>query len=67
MKCSTCAFLYRYMQTGMPLVTRRLTVDGNAVGEPKNVSTVIGTSFRELLEFCKTDIDSIKSLSQAVR
>lgn len=59
---STIAFLYRYMQTGMPLVTRRLTIDGNAVGEPKNVSAVIGTSFRELLEFCKTDIESIKKL-----
>lgn len=59
---STIAFLYRYMQTGMPLVTRRLTVDGNAVGEPKNVRAVIGTSFRELLEFCKTDIDAVKKL-----
>ena len=58
----TIAFLYRYMQTGMPLVTRRLTVDGNAVGEPKNVRAVIGTSFRELLEFCKTDIDAVKKL-----
>lgn len=59
---STIAFLYRYMQTGMPLVTRRLTIDGNAVSEPKNVQAVIGTSFRELLEFCKTDIPSIKKL-----
>ncbi|MBQ9808757.1 MAG: electron transport complex subunit RsxC [Ruminococcus sp.] len=62
MNVSTIAFLYRYMQTGMPLVTRRLTVDGNAVGEPKNVRAVIGTSFRELLEFCKTDIDAVKKL-----
>lgn len=62
MNVSTVAFLYRYMQTGMPLVTRRLTVDGNAVGEPKNVRAVIGTSFRELLEFCKADIPSIKKL-----
>lgn len=62
MNISTVGFLYRYMQTGMPLVTRRLTVDGNAVGEPKNVRVIIGTSFRELLEFCKTDIDSIRKL-----
>lgn len=59
---STIAFLYRYMQTGMPLVTRRLTIDGNAVGEPKNVCAVIGTSFRELLHFCKADIESIIKL-----
>lgn len=59
---STIAFLYRYMQTGMPLVTRRLTIDGNAVGEPKNVRAVIGASFRELLESCNTDIGSVKKL-----
>lgn len=56
---STIAFIYRYCQTGMPLVERRLTVDGNAVGEPKNVSVVIGTSFRQVLEFCKTDIEAL--------
>ena len=59
---STAAFLYRYIRTGIPLVTRRITVDGNAVGEPKNVRAVIGTSFREILEFCKTDIDSVIKL-----
>ena len=59
---STAAFLYRYTKTGMPLVERRLTVDGNAVGEPKNVRTVIGTSFREILEFCKADFDSMIKL-----
>lgn len=59
---STAAFLYRYTQTGMPLVTRRMTVDGNAVGDPKNVRAVIGTSFRKILEFCKTDIDQVIKL-----
>lgn len=59
MNVSTVAFLYRYFKTGMPLVTRRLTVDGDAVSEPKNIRAVIGTSFRELLEFCKTDLDSV--------
>ena len=59
---STVAFIYRYCKTGMPLVTRRLTVDGNAVGEPKNIRAVIGTPFRELLEFCKTDIEAVKKL-----
>lgn len=59
---STIAFLYRYVKTGMPLVTRRLTIDGNAVGEPKNVRAVIGTSFREILEFCKTETDKVIKL-----
>lgn len=59
---STVAFIYRYSLTGMPLVTRRLTVDGDAVAEPKNISAIIGTSFREILEFCKTDMEALKKL-----
>jgi electron transport complex protein RnfC len=59
---STCAFLYRYVNTGMPLVSRRLTVDGNAVAEPKNIRAVIGVSFREVLEFCKTDLEAVKKI-----
>lgn len=59
---STVAFIYRYVQTGMPLVERRITVDGNAVGKPQNVRTVIGTPFREVLEFCDTDIEHLRKL-----
>lgn len=62
MNVSTVAFLFRYMHDGMPLVRRRLTIDGNAVSDPKNIMTVIGTSFRELLEYCKTDMDSVKKI-----
>lgn len=59
---STAAFIYRYIQTGMPLMTRRITVDGNAVDEPKNIFAVIGTSVIDVLDFCKTDIDTVKKV-----
>ncbi|MBO5164546.1 MAG: electron transport complex subunit RsxC [Ruminococcus sp.] len=59
---STAAFLCRYSKTGMPFITRRITVDGNAVKEPKNVLAPVGTPFIDILNFCKTDIDSIKKL-----
>ena len=36
----------------MPLTTKRLTVDGGAVNNPKNVFVPIGTSIRDLLNFC---------------
>lgn len=62
MNVSTVSFLYRYMQDGMPLVKRRLTIDGSAVRNPKNIRTVIGTSFLELLEYCETDMDSVKKI-----
>ena len=46
----------------MPLIKRRMTIDGNAVAYPKNIRAVIGTSFREILEYCGTDMDSVKKI-----
>ncbi|MDE6520266.1 MAG: electron transport complex subunit RsxC [Ruminococcus sp.] len=62
MNVSTASFIYKYTQTGMPLTTRRITVDGNAVGEPKNVCAVVGTPIIDILNFCKTDIESVKKV-----
>ncbi|PWL71004.1 MAG: electron transport complex subunit RsxC [Clostridiales bacterium] len=52
MNVSSISFLARYMRRGMPLTTKRLTVDGGAVNNPKNVFVPIGTSIRDLLNFC---------------
>lgn len=52
MNCTTVGFINRYIKTGMPLVTKRLTVDGDIVRTPCNVRVPIGTSVSELLEFC---------------
>ena len=51
MNVTSVATLYRFIKTGMPLVAKRVTVDGNAVETPKNVIVPIGTPIRELLEF----------------
>ncbi len=51
MNVTSVATLYRFIKTGMPLVSKRVTVDGNAVAEPKNVIAPIGTPINELLEF----------------
>ena len=51
MNVSTVAFLYRYFQTGMPLISRRLTVDGDAVGMPCNVEVLLGTTIGDILEY----------------
>lgn len=48
---TTLAILAKYIETGMPLITRRVTVDGSAVADPKNVIAPIGTSIRELIDF----------------
>ena len=52
MNVTSIAFVGKYLETGMPLVTKRLTVDGDIVKEPKNVEVVIGTPVEELLAFC---------------
>lgn len=52
MNVTTVAFLARYLKTGMPLVERRLTVDGSAVEHPQNVRVPIGTPIHQVLEFC---------------
>lgn len=51
MNCTTIGFINRYIKTGMPLVTKRLTVDGDIVRTPCNVRVPIGTSVSELLKF----------------
>ena len=49
---ASTAFVGKYLETGMPLTTKRLTVDGDIVKEPKNVEVIIGTPIQELLDFC---------------
>jgi electron transport complex protein RnfC len=49
---STVGVMAEYLKTGMPIVRRRVTVDGDAVAEPKNVFVPIGTRIADLVEFC---------------
>ena len=48
---TTLAALAKYVKTGMPLVERCITVDGDAVAEPKNVIVPLGTSALDVLNF----------------
>lgn len=52
MNVTSVAFVAKYLETGMPLVTKRLTVDGDIVRNPGNVEVIIGTPIQELLDFC---------------
>ena len=49
---NTVAFIAKYMRTGMPLISRRITVDGSAVKSPANVEVLIGTQLKDVFEFC---------------
>ena len=50
--CTTVAAIGAYLETGMPLVEKCVTVDGGAVKEPKNVTVPIGTALSEVFDFC---------------
>ena len=49
---STIGVMAEYFKTGMPIVRRRVTIDGDAVAEPKNVFVPIGTRIADIVEFC---------------
>jgi len=57
---STCGFIGDYMRTGMPLVSRRMTVSGDAVKKPCNVVVPLGTSFKKVLKFAECDFDGME-------
>ena len=49
---ASVAFIGRYAETGKPLVSRSITVDGGAIREPKNLRVPIGTSFSDIIDYC---------------
>lgn len=52
MNVASVAFISEYLKTGIPLIKKRLTVDGDAINEPKNVIVPIGTPIKDVIEFC---------------
>ena len=49
---TTLAFIAEYLETGMPLVEKCITVYGSAVNNPQNIIAPIGTPIEELFEAC---------------
>ncbi|MDE5858953.1 MAG: electron transport complex subunit RsxC [Oscillospiraceae bacterium] len=53
MNVSTVASIYRYTRNGIPLVSRRITVDGDAITKNAgNYFIPIGTRVSEILDYC---------------
>jgi electron transport complex protein RnfC len=52
MNVTSIAFLAQYLKTGIPLVSKRITVDGSAIQNPQNVIVPIGTSVADIIDFC---------------
>ncbi|MBS5344229.1 MAG: electron transport complex subunit RsxC [Clostridium sp.] len=52
MNVTSAGFIADYLRTGMPLIKKRVTIDGSAVTTPKNVIAPIGTSLEDMIAFC---------------
>ena len=62
MNVTSLAFLAKYVETGMPLVEKCLTVDGSAIESPKNVIAPLGTSIKDIIEFTGNSTENIGKL-----
>ncbi len=60
MNITSIGMLYRFIKTGMPLTCRRVTVDGTAVSEPKNIQVPIGTVIKDVLSFAGVSYENGK-------
>lgn len=52
MNVTSVGTLARYAQSGVPLLQKRITVDGSAVNEPKNLRAPIGTYIHDVIDYC---------------
>ncbi len=48
---TSIAFVGKYFRTGMPLVEKRMTIDGSAVAKPGNVIAPLGARIHDIIEF----------------
>jgi electron transport complex protein RnfC len=58
----TTVAVYRAINLGEPLISRIVTVTGNAVAHPGNLEVLLGTPICHLLTQCKTDLQRIDRL-----
>ena len=48
---ASVGFVAEYLKTGMPLIKKRVTVDGSSVKTPMNLEVLIGTPISEVFKF----------------
>ncbi len=59
---TSVAFIAKYIETGMPLVEKCLTIDGSAVKNPMNVIAPIGSSIESVVEFAGGFTDDVAKI-----
>ncbi|MGN0976022.1 MAG: RnfABCDGE type electron transport complex subunit C [Gemmiger sp.] len=52
MNVTSVSTLGKFLKTGVPLTTKRLTVEGDAIAKPQNIEVPIGTLYADVIEAC---------------
>ena len=52
MNVTSVSTLGKFLKTGIPLVTKRVTVEGDAIARPQNIEVPIGTLYRDVIDAC---------------
>ncbi|MDE6504280.1 MAG: electron transport complex subunit RsxC [Clostridia bacterium] len=60
----TCFAVCEAVEQGKPLYERALTVSGKAVKEPKNLWVKVGTSVKDVVEYCGGESETPKKVVQ---
>lgn len=58
----TCAAVFRAFDTGMPLISRIVTVDGDCIAEPSNLLAPVGASYADLADACGGLVKPVKKI-----
>ncbi len=59
---ATISFISKYIETGIPLIKKRITVDGDAIANPQNLEVVIGTPIKDIIEQCGGTVKPVGKL-----
>ncbi len=59
---STAGKIAAFLKTGMPLVSKNLTVDGGAINKAQNVTVPIGASIEDIANFCGGHKENLKKV-----
>lgn len=62
MNVSSVGFLGKYLEDGIPLISKRITVDGDCIQNPNNLIVPIGTPISDVLAYCGVDGNQRKVL-----
>lgn len=52
MNVTSVSTLGKFLKTGIPLVAKRVTVEGDAIAKPQNIEVPIGTLYRDVIDAC---------------